>query len=130
MKPGKGSLTAEAALIPASHRLLEADRDAVMLWMLDNQGGRRNLTDIDRIAIVRRREEILARKALENKVSAGGDRTTVEGKALLMKSPKALTPVHTRAESAKAAGVGEHKYNDGKLTGILPEKRYTLPTAP
>lgn len=49
--------------LPYQTRELDVkDRDAAMLWMLENQGGRRNLADIDRIAIARKREVIIARK--------------------------------------------------------------------
>lgn len=37
-----------------------------MLWMLNDQGGRRNLADIDRIAIARKKEGIIAAQAKEN----------------------------------------------------------------
>ena len=44
-----------------------------MLWMLDNQGGRRNLSDVDKITIASKKEAIIARKAAENlKTSTGG----------------------------------------------------------
>ncbi len=84
------------------------DRDSAMLWMLGNQGGRRNLADIDRIAIAKKREVIIARQAKENHSANGGN------KAALAMSPTPLK-INTRAESAKAAGVGEKKYDEGKV---------------
>jgi hypothetical protein len=81
------------------------DRDSVMLWMLDNQGGRRNLADIDRIAIARKTEEIVARQAKANQIR--------KPESVLAISPE-QTPVNTRKEAAKAAGVGEKKYDEGK----------------
>lgn len=86
-----------------------------MLWMLDNQGGRRNLTDIDRIAIARRREGILARQAKERQQFHGG---TAPGKPKNTSGEIARSVdsgATSRAQAAKAAGVGEHKYTDGKV---------------
>lgn len=89
------------------HYLDLPDRDAVMLWMLDNQGGRRNLSDIDRIAIASKKEVIIARRAKENQIR--------KSESVLALAPKQTEPINTRAESAKAAGVGEKKYADGKI---------------
>jgi hypothetical protein len=91
------------------------DRDAVMLWMMDNQGGRRNLSDIDSISIAQKREEIIARRAKENEKAGGGDKVSADARAGLAKSPNPVQPIHTRAEAAKAAGVGEKKYAEGKV---------------
>ncbi len=86
------------------------DRNAVMLWMLDNQGGRRNLADIDKISIARKKEVILAAQAKERQAtSTGGPEPQ-----LAPKSAKA-EPIHTREEAAKAAGVGKTKYDEGKV---------------
>jgi len=77
--------------------------------------GRRNVADIDRISLAARKEEIVARKAKANHSFAGGDKKSVEAKSLWANLPKAIIPVHTRAESAKAADVGERTYDAGKL---------------
>lgn len=90
------------------------DRDAVMLWMLSRQEGRRNLADIDRIDIARKKEFIIARRAKENLAAAGGDKKSDDAKSPLAVSPKAITPVNTRLESAKSANVGEKRYDAGK----------------
>jgi hypothetical protein len=94
-----------------------ADRESVMLWMIDNQKGRRNLADIDLIALERKREGILRSKARENLSKGGGDQ-----KSGLAKLPKAITKIDTRKESAKAAGVGERTYDAGKLILDAVEK--------
>ena len=80
------------------------DRDAALLWIIDNQRGRRNLADLDRIALAAKREQIIARKAKQN----SGTRTD-----LLAKLPTG-SMTHTRAECAKSAGVGERTYDAGK----------------
>lgn len=84
------------------------DRNAVMLWMLDNQGGRRNLADIDQISIARKREVIIAAQAKERQQGGQG------GVLLPSKSTEAI-PILTRAEAAKSAGVGQTKYDEGKV---------------
>lgn len=85
------------------------DRNAAKLWIIDNQAGRRNLADIDRIALARHREEIVAKMAKGNQRQSAG-----RGKKGSAKLPN-LKPVDTRKASAKAAGVGERTYDAGKL---------------
>jgi hypothetical protein len=55
-----------------------------------------------------KKEEIFKRKAKENLKTPTGGLTSA-------KLPKSHTPISTRAESAKAAGVGERTYDAGKL---------------
>lgn len=87
-----------------------ADEDAASVWIIDNQKGRRNVSEIDRIMLSSKREEIISRKAKVNlKTSTGGNAPRP-----LAKLPKAAK-VNTRRESAKAAGVGERTYDAGKL---------------
>jgi hypothetical protein len=86
------------------------DRNAVMLWMLDNQGGRRNLADIDRISIARKKEVILAEQAKENQRQSDG--RGIKGPPI---SANLIEPIHTREEAAKSAGVGKTKYDEGKV---------------
>ena len=80
-----------------------ADRDAAKIWIIDNQKGRRNIAEIDRIALTAVREEITARKAKKRQVV-----NLMIGNAVRAKLPKREddTPINTRRESAKAAGVG------------------------
>jgi hypothetical protein len=86
-----------------------ADRTAAILWIINNQFGRRNIADIDRIGLAMKREAILRPIAKENQKQSQG-----QGKKGLAKLPD-LKPVDTRKESAKVAGVGERTYDDGKL---------------
>lgn len=89
------------------------DEDAAKVWIIDNQKGRRNVSEIDRIALAAAREEIIARKAKEKQRQHGG---TAPGKPQDTSGKIAKSdPVNTRAESAKAAGVGERTYDAGKL---------------
>ena len=89
------------------------DRNAIMLWMLENQGGRRNLADIDKISIARKKEVILAAQAAERRAETQGRPSNEE--KLLSKSTPVSEPILTRAEAAKSAGVGQTKYDEGKV---------------
>ena len=92
------------------------DRDAALLWVIDNQRGRRNLTDLDRIALAAKREIIVRRMAKTNQSAGGGDKKSDGARSLLALAPRAVeTTINTRSECAKAAGVSEHTYEDGKL---------------
>jgi hypothetical protein len=91
------------------YRVIEREfenRSAVILWMIDNQFGRRNLADIDRIALASKRESVLRPLAKEQQIR--------KPESVLAKLPK-QKPIDTRKESAKVAGVGERTYDDGKL---------------
>lgn len=91
------------------------DRDAALLWIIDNQRGRRNLTDLDRIALAAKREIIVRRMAKSNQSASGGDKKSDGAKSLLALAPKAIEmAINTRAECAKTAGVGERTYDAGK----------------
>ena len=100
------------------------DEDEAMLWMIDNQAGRRNLPDIDKISLASKKEEIFRRKAKENQSAAGNPLGKAKsGSGKIAKS----TPISTRAESAKAAGVGERTYDAGKLILEAAEKGEIAP---
>ena len=64
--------------------------------------------DIDRIALARKREDVLRPIAKENLKVATGGLTSA-------KLPKSQPAIDTRKESAKTAGVGERTYDAGKL---------------
>jgi hypothetical protein len=88
----------------------KAKEEAVMLWMLDNQGGRRNLADIDKISIARKKEVILAARAKERQKLSGG-----QGIKGVSESTHLNEPGRTREGAAKEAGVGQTKYDQGKV---------------
>lgn len=74
---------------------------------IDNQMGRRNIADIDRIDLRRKKAEIVRKLAKENlKTSTGGS----------IPWPLAILPkaaINTRKIQAKSAGVGERTYDAG-----------------
>jgi len=91
------------------------DRDAALIWIIDNQRGRRNIAEIDRIALEHERDKILERKAsAAMKSGKGADGSGGRGNKI---NPLAILPkgLHTRRECAKSAGVGERTYDAGKM---------------
>lgn len=90
-----------------------ADRTAAMLWMIENQRGRRNLADIDLIALSKKEEALLRPMAKANQVR--------KPESVSAKLPKQKA-IDTRKESAKKAGVGERTYDAGKLILDAVEK--------
>lgn len=70
-----------------------------MVWVIDNQFARRNLTDPVRFELIQKKREILAAKGAENeKLSMG------RGKKGLSKNDKPIDPHNTQAEIAKTLG--------------------------
>lgn len=87
------------------------NRDAVILWMLDNQFARRNLTDAARIRLALHYKGVLARQAKERQ----GHGQTAPGKTLVANSPQALkTKGKTREKLANKAGMGYKKLLQGE----------------
>jgi len=87
-------------------------REAAKVWILENQLGRRNLSDVARIELALLKAEILREKARHNQSRAGGDKT--KGEALLapVSKPENET-VHVRKALASETGIGErtlHRY--------------------
>jgi hypothetical protein len=85
-----------------------ASRDDVLIWIINNQRGRRNIAEIDRIKLTAKLESILAGRAAKNLKTPTGGLT-------LAKLPKSQVPVNTRHESAVAADVGDRTYAAGKM---------------
>ena len=82
----------------------------VKLWMIDNQMGRRNLADIDRIALQSHKEELLRPLAKANQKARKGNQRGTSSANL-----RNLSTVNTSKECAKSAGVGERTYDAGKM---------------
>lgn len=79
-------------------------REDVKKWMLEQQLGRRNLTETERYEIVQKFKSIFEKKAKENQSSAGKGLTN-------------LSKVNTRKEMAKVTGVSEGTYQ--KLDKVM-----------
>ena len=86
---------------------------------IENQFGRRNLADIDRISLAVKREDIISKKAKANLKTPTGGRGMTPAKL-----PKSKPAVDTRKESAKSAGVGERTYDAGKRSLKRPTNRH------
>lgn len=81
------------------------NRAAAELWVIENQLGRRNLADIDRIALAARREPILRAQAAANR----GRRSD-----LLQNSAGSPPAGVTREAAATTANVSHDTYTKGK----------------
>jgi hypothetical protein len=74
-------------------------RDDAIIWIVDNQKGRRNVSDFDMVTMQLRKKDSIAAKAKAYQACGQG------GVLLLPKSAKAREPMNTRQEIADAAGV-------------------------
>lgn len=99
-----------------------AAREDVMIWIVDNQLSRRNITDAWRIALVNRQE------ALKNALKERAKERQGARVDLLQNSPNippqtaAFSPGETRDILATIAGVGHTKFSEGAyVDGSAPD---------
>lgn len=64
------------------------DEDEATLWIIDNQFGRRNLPDVDRIMLSQKRSGVLAEMAKKRQKEAGGDKKSEKAKIAVVKNDK------------------------------------------
>ena len=81
-------------------------REEAMVWILDNQLGRRNLPDGMKIELATLKTELLRQQAKENQKLAGGDKTR-DGALLAKLRKQGGEPINTREAIAEEAGVGD-----------------------
>ena len=62
-------------------------RDEAMLWILDNQLGRRNLCDAMKIEVAMCKTKLLQEQAKENQKAAGGDKTRAGALSAKLRKP-------------------------------------------
>ncbi len=86
-------------------------REDVKQWMLEQQLGRRNLSDAEKYEIVQKFKSVFEKKAKENQSSGGKGLTN-------------LSKVNTRKEMAKAVGVSEGTYQ--KLDKVMQSDNENL----
>ena len=79
-------------------------REDVKQWMLEQQLGRRNLSDAERYEIVQKFKEVFQKRAKENQSSGG-------------KGLPSLVKVNVQEEMAKAVGVSKGSYS--KLDKVM-----------
>ena len=86
-----------------------ADRTEAMLWMIDTQRSRRNLSIPDSILLAQKKTELLKAIAKENQKKAGGDKKSEEYKNASVQLDKSdqneNKHIDVRSEIAKEAGV-------------------------
>jgi 16S rRNA G966 N2-methylase RsmD len=93
-----------------------ADRTAAMLWMIDNQKGRRNVSDYDKGLLAMRKQELLrpaAAKSYEENVGRPSKSSA--------KLPT-ISKIDTRREAAREAGIGERTLDAVKLIKDAADK--------
>ena len=94
--------------LPYNHRRMEfPDRDAVKLWIIDNQLGKRNLIPYDKVVLEDKKKHILAEQA---KKKIGGDKKSEAYKSLqrnLGNDSEDRRKNTTDYKIAKAAGTSE-----------------------
>jgi hypothetical protein len=95
--------------IPYKVNLLSlADRNAAQIWIIRNQFDRRNLNAYNRSVLALKMEGIYKEKAKENLIEKGRESALKQHGRVLENSPKPITPVDTRKEVAKSAGVSDN----------------------
>jgi ParB family chromosome partitioning protein len=106
------------------------DRDAAEIWIIDNQTGRRNLENIDKVPLLERKREILAREAKERQKGGQG--------GVLLKGNLPEAKEQTRDALAAEIGVSGKTYdalrtvaNEGtdELKQAVRDKRVGASTA-
>ena len=85
------------------------DEDAVKLWIIDNQLGRRNIPPFARIELAQLREPMIRAKAKENMSLGGGDK-----KSGFQVTGNPIDKVHTHEQVAKIAKVSHDTYERAK----------------
>jgi hypothetical protein len=78
-----------------------SDRSEAIIWMIDNQFGRRNLNTAQKATLALRVEKEWAKMAKANQVARKGNQPGTS----CQKSDKLSTPIDTKKELAKMAGV-------------------------
>ncbi len=83
------------------------NRNEAILWIINNQLGRRNLEKSDAIDLAEKRAEVTAQMAKAKQAEAGGDRRSEVYKetASVQMDKTDSKPIDTRKEIAKLAGV-------------------------
>jgi hypothetical protein len=94
-------------------------REEAMLWIIEHQLGRRNLTDAARIELAQCRAKMLRKHARENQSKAGTERC---GQLFTKSSKKEESPADVHKNTADLAGVGH-----GKLQRYNQIKKHAPP---
>jgi ParB-like chromosome segregation protein Spo0J len=93
----------------AIHEMQFPDEDAAMMWIIDNQLGRRNLSKLARIELAMRKEPMIRAKAMENQVRKPNDFVPQKS------AEQNYRENETREQLAKQAGVSHDTYRKGEI---------------
>lgn len=94
------------------------DRSDVMIWMLKNQLGRRNLTDFQRNEMALKYEKVIADKMKQRQRKAGGDKVSEKAKSgvdQMIHSGQEESKTSKRRELTKMAGTSEGSIQRTKI---------------
>ena len=86
-----------------------SDESEAMMWIIDTQLGRRNISGLDRIELAKKKEPLIREKAKLNMSLGGGDK-----KSGWQKSANPIPVIHTRGELAKIAGLSHDTFSKGE----------------
>jgi hypothetical protein len=104
----QGASAAGRVLALGSLFVVFNDRDAVLIWIIDNQLSRRNLPPYPRTQLALKKEEIFSKKAKDKQREAGGDKKSDEARSVVQNSAQPIKSCRNnkvRDEIAKLAGV-------------------------
>ena len=85
-------------------------RSEAMLWILDNQLGRRNLTDAMRIELAMSKNQLLKAQGKERQI-AGGQHKSRAGELFSLSSKMENNPINVSRTAAKEAGVSDGTFH-------------------
>lgn len=94
-----------------------ADRLDAKLWIIRNQLGRRNIDTLTRIELGVALEEAIAERAKAQQLAnlkKGAEHPVLLNSAKRGTPQPPITPIHTRVEASRAAGVAPFTYDAGK----------------
>jgi DNA modification methylase len=98
------------------------DENAVKEWMINNQFGRRNLSNYQRSVLALQLEEVFREKAKENLSKTGGNKKS----GLQISAKPIIETVDTRKEVAKVANVSHDTIAKvKKIEAVAPEEMKT-----
>lgn len=99
-----------------------SDSDSVKLWIIQNQFGRRNLTDFQRAELALQAEPLIAARARENLQATGKNVASINNQGLA-NLPK-LESINTRDELAEMSGLSAR--NISKVKNIIEDAAPSL----
>lgn len=103
--------------------------DAAALWIIDNQFGRRNLPDVDRILLAQRKSNIFEKMARARQSEAGGDKKSATAKIAFVQMDKS-DPDDQKTESDQHASMGEIETPGPESPIQVDEPEQEKPVAP